>query len=98
MTENTDNYNLTVEVFNETGKVDVSEDGVVLLNKTGNYEIVYTAVDGAGNQETYKINFTVVNEKLDSNSFKNGIIIPVVMGSVLVAGIIFAVVLVKRKR
>ena len=98
VTENTDNYNLTVEVFNETGKVDVSEDGVVLLNKTGNYEIIYTAVDGAGNQETYKINFTVVNEKLDSNSFKNGIIIPVVMGSVLVAGIIFAVVLVKRKR
>ena len=99
VTENTDNYNLTVEVFNETGKVDVSEDGIVLLNKTGNYEIIYTAVDGAGNQETYKINFTVVNEKIDGNSFNNGIIIPVVIGSVLVvAGIIIAIVLVKRKR
>lgn len=97
--ENTDNYNLKVEVLNGTKKVEVSNDNSVVLNKTGDYEVVYTVVDDAGNQEILKINFSVINENLDSNSFNNGLIIAVVAGVVLIiAGIVVAVILVKKKR
>ena len=80
------NYNVLIgEKFVDPGyevkdncsdEVDVKVTGEVNTNKTGNYELLYTAVDEKGNETTVKRHVKVSNKKINNSNEtgKKGII------------------------
>ena len=87
----------------EFGTIRSGRANPLILDKVGTYEIRYTATDLSGNAETLSVRILVQEKALeqsgDTHSKKeNAWVIPVIVGaSVLVVGVVVAVILFKRK-
>ena len=101
--DNSANVTWDVAVFYGEQAVTVGADKTLILDKVGTYEIRYTATDLSGNAETLSVRILVQEKALeqsdDTHSKKeNAWVIPVIVGaSVLVVGVVVAVILFKRK-
>lgn len=93
-----------VTVFYGAQQIEVRADGNVLLDKTGTYEIRYTATDISGNESSLSVSISVeekVSDAPETEEKGGGLVLALVIGGVAVllgGGVVVGIVLVKRKR
>lgn len=90
-------------VFYGEQQIQIREDGCVLLDKAGTYEIRYTATDASGNESFLSVSISVEERAVDTPQTQQGggLVLALVVGGVAVllgAGVIVGIVLAKRKR
>ena len=103
VSDNCLNPTWSVTVFYGAQQIEVRADGNALLDKTGTYEIRYTAIDVSGNESSLSVSISVEEKVVDAPETERGggWVLALVIGGVAVllgAGVVVGIVLVKRKR
>ena len=103
ISDNCLNPTWSATVFYGDQQIEVRTDGSVLLDKTGTYEIRYTATDASGNESSLSVSISVEEKLADTPEMEQGggWVLALVIGGVVVllgAGVVIGIVLTKRKR
>lgn len=88
ITDNTDSIMQSVTVLYAEQALETRADGTFLLDKTGAYEVVYTAKDASGNESSLRVQLRVEQKPSTATEPKENNTIALVIGaSVLVLGV-----------